>query len=400
MRTEPSKNEFDERPDLPGVIVVDGERLPAVVSRDKLFRHLSGPYCRELFLRKPIRDFSGSGATTSCGWRPIAPFTARPNSPGPAARGGLRADPRRLRRGPLRACWIPRPLDRAIAVVVALQASPRSSATRPKRPIAPRANFSPTSPTSCARRCTASSVTPVSAQTRPPKAIAANCGEFFQNVDQGAETLLRLVNDLLDLSKLEAGRMTCELQPDSVGDLLGERRRRVQFAVRGAAECRSSTAPPDEDTTAMVDPERFKQVIRNLLSNAVKFSPPQGTVNVRVRRLAHALLDQRPRRRAGHSARRTGNSSSTSSSNRARRSPAAAAPAWDWRSAARSSAAHKRTHLGREQRRARAASSTANCPWSQPDAAPATMLRRKPADCSLHQLRFERLPRPSADLLP
>ena len=44
--------------------------------------------------------------------------------------------------------------------------------------------------------------------------------EFFQNVGQSAETLLRLVNDLLDLSKLEAGRMVYEFQPGSVNELV------------------------------------------------------------------------------------------------------------------------------------------------------------------------------------
>jgi signal transduction histidine kinase len=40
----------------------------------------------------------------------------------------------------------------------------------------------------------------------------------------------------------------------------------------------------------MLDPDRIKQVIRNLLSNAVKFSPPQGAVHVRARRVANAVL--------------------------------------------------------------------------------------------------------------
>src|SRR5262249_44488910 len=89
--------------------------------------------------------------------------------------------------------------------------------------------------------------------------------DYFQNVGNIAETLLRLVNDLLDLSKLEAGRMILDLHPSTVSDLVGvvvdefnslvaERQVSIVFKL------------VDEDTTALVNPERFKQVIRNLLS--------------------------------------------------------------------------------------------------------------------------------------
>jgi signal transduction histidine kinase len=55
--TEQIKSEFDKRPELPGVILLHQGRLQGCVSRDSLFRHLSGPFCRELFLRKPIWEF-------------------------------------------------------------------------------------------------------------------------------------------------------------------------------------------------------------------------------------------------------------------------------------------------------------------------------------------------------
>src|SRR5271166_4125275 len=57
---EPSdlvKDEFDRQPNLPGVIVLAEGKLMGIIARDTFFRRLSGPYCRELFLRKPIRDF-------------------------------------------------------------------------------------------------------------------------------------------------------------------------------------------------------------------------------------------------------------------------------------------------------------------------------------------------------
>ena len=85
--------------------------------------------------------------------------------------------------------------------------------TRPKRPIARRASSWRTSPTSFVRRCTGSLSY---ARFGVEEAEAGDRGElreFFDNVGHSAETLLDLVNDLLDLSKLEAGRMTFDLQP-------------------------------------------------------------------------------------------------------------------------------------------------------------------------------------------
>jgi signal transduction histidine kinase len=101
--------------------------------------------------------------------------------------------------------------------------------------------------------------------------------------------LLRLVNDLLDLSKLEAGRMSFNFCLADVGEL-------VEVVID---EFRSLSAEqkikihydrPEETLTTMVDPDRIQQVVRNILGNAVKFSPPSGTISVRLERLGEAML--------------------------------------------------------------------------------------------------------------
>jgi signal transduction histidine kinase len=113
--------------------------------------------------------------------------------------------------------------------------------------------------------------------------------EFFHNVDHCAENLLHLVNDLLDLSKLEAGRMTFDFCIADLGEL-------IEVVID---EFKSLCAEqkvdiryerPEEAIAAMVDPDRIQQVIRNLLSNAVKFSPSSGIICVRLRRVGKAML--------------------------------------------------------------------------------------------------------------
>ncbi len=110
---------------------------------------------------------------------------------------------------------------------------------------------------------------------------------FLDNISSSGEHLLALINDILDLSKVEAGRL--ELHPEPL-DVL-ETVAGVVDIVRGAAGQRrvrlEVTAPPDLPPLE-ADPVRFKQVVFNLLSNAVKFSPEGGAVQVAARALAAA----------------------------------------------------------------------------------------------------------------
>ncbi len=113
--------------------------------------------------------------------------------------------------------------------------------------------------------------------------------EFFHNVDHCADNLLHLVNDLLDLSKLEAGRMTFEFRPVDFGKLI----EMVIDEFRSFCSERDITIgyqEPEETITANVAPDRIQQVVLNLLSNAAKFSPPQGVICVELRQRDETLL--------------------------------------------------------------------------------------------------------------
>lgn len=98
-----------------------------------------------------------------------------------------------------------------------------------------------------------------------------------QAVELEIDRLNRLIDDLLDLEKLEAGKMELELKPTRIGSLTTL----AYEAVRGIAEKKNIEIElPKEEREVNMDCERMIQVLVNLLSNAVKFSPEGSTITV------------------------------------------------------------------------------------------------------------------------
>jgi PAS domain S-box-containing protein len=94
--------------------------------------------------------------------------------------------------------------------------------------------------------------------------------------------LLQLINDVLDLAKVESGTMELRPEPVHMPALVGE----VHNVVRGLAagkHIRIEYGIDDEVAELVIDPARVKQVLYNYLSNAIKFTPDGGHVTVRVR---------------------------------------------------------------------------------------------------------------------
>ena len=94
--------------------------------------------------------------------------------------------------------------------------------------------------------------------------------------------LLGLVNEILDLAKVEAGRLSVEHQPTSASEVVeaGLVLAQPQAESRGLALVAPSDVPPD--LRFIGDRERALQIVANLLSNAVKFTEPGGTIRVEV----------------------------------------------------------------------------------------------------------------------
>jgi len=110
---------------------------------------------------------------------------------------------------------------------------------------------------------------------------------------RNVERLARLVNDLLDLQKMDSGRLTFDLRVHPLGALSAQAvQAMAPFAEDRAVSLRLE-APPSP-LFARVDADRFQQILANLLSNAIKFSPERSEVRLSVtRRDAWARLEVR-----------------------------------------------------------------------------------------------------------
>ncbi len=116
--------------------------------------------------------------------------------------------------------------------------------------------------------------------TDPEVSISPEESTFFlESISKQANYMLELINDLLDVSQIEAGRLELQLELLHLGDFLTEA---VHWHAGLAAAKQTSVVLADRpDVVLHADPARLRQVVDNFLSNAVKYGPLGGTVTVR-----------------------------------------------------------------------------------------------------------------------
>ena len=110
---------------------------------------------------------------------------------------------------------------------------------------------------------------------------------YVGHIYQGGKHLLQLISDILDLSKVEAGKFVLQPEPIPVAQTLED----ILVIARGLAnkkaqEIQADIAPGLPPLNA--DPVRFKQILFNLLSNAIKFTPEHGTITVTAKQVTGA----------------------------------------------------------------------------------------------------------------
>ncbi len=103
--------------------------------------------------------------------------------------------------------------------------------------------------------------------------------DYAKDISESGRYLLEMIDDILDMSKIEAGQFDLSIAPVRAGDIIDESLRVVQPSAEENQITLAQTGNPDIEIAG--DKRALKQVLLNLLSNAVKFTPDGGEVSVR-----------------------------------------------------------------------------------------------------------------------
>jgi len=112
--------------------------------------------------------------------------------------------------------------------------------------------------------------------------------EYCKDIHSSGEYLLDVINDVLDMAKIEAGRIRLDFEDLALDPLLNEAMRVVSARARDKQLALTARVSPDLSLRA--DRRALKQIVLNLLSNAVKFTPAGGQVTVRARAVNQCIV--------------------------------------------------------------------------------------------------------------
>ena len=109
--------------------------------------------------------------------------------------------------------------------------------------------------------------------------------ECLSSISRNGDLLLRLIDDILDLSKIEANRLELEKTPYCLKEILSDVESTLSFKAADK-DVSLSFNIPQENTNYLLDPLRVKQVLLNIVGNAIKFTPKgRVTVEVQLKRI-------------------------------------------------------------------------------------------------------------------
>ena len=112
--------------------------------------------------------------------------------------------------------------------------------------------------------------------------VSAQHQEFLEDILRSSNHLLQLINDVLDLAKVEAGKMEFHPEPIDLPQVVSEVRD-ILRAIAASKQIEIDSAIDPACTGLTLDPAKLKQVLYNYLSNALKFTTNNGRVFIRVR---------------------------------------------------------------------------------------------------------------------
>ncbi len=117
--------------------------------------------------------------------------------------------------------------------------------------------------------------------TEIPGPLSEMQKDYLTDAYTNGKHLLQIINDILDLSKVEAGKMTFHPEPVNLTQLI-EGIQEILHSLVAQKRMRVETQIDPTLHGIVLDPVRFKQVLYNYLSNAIKFTPEEGSIRIRV----------------------------------------------------------------------------------------------------------------------
>lgn len=119
----------------------------------------------------------------------------------------------------------------------------------------------------------------------------AKRNKFTKIIQNSSSNLIRLINEIIDLSKIEAGEVTLHFSNTTISELFAELKDifAIDLQTRNKCEVSLSYSLPDGDFCIETDPTRLRQVLSNLLSNAIKHTS-EGSVRFCCSRKGHDLV--------------------------------------------------------------------------------------------------------------
>lgn len=112
---------------------------------------------------------------------------------------------------------------------------------------------------------------------------ASERGEIVEVISRNGRELVRLLNDVLDLSKVEAGSLQIDSVPFSPVELVSDVASVLRLQAREKQLSMRINIGPDVPARVLGDPSRLRQILVNLTSNAVKFTPAGGIIDMALR---------------------------------------------------------------------------------------------------------------------
>jgi signal transduction histidine kinase/ActR/RegA family two-component response regulator len=112
-----------------------------------------------------------------------------------------------------------------------------------------------------------------------PVASNALAARLLVTIQLGIERMSRMVDDLLDVSSIDAGRLSLDLRDQEAGDLVEDALKSLK-PMTGEKNLRLHADPPDRGILVRCDRDRILQVFANLIGNSIKFAPRGGSISI------------------------------------------------------------------------------------------------------------------------